>query len=251
MEKFTYVFGNQVYPCIKKGRDLFEKNASVKKLFNKVDEILESPLSEMVFYGKDIDLLKLENANPAILTISYAIFKVYMMELNVWPSCMIGIGCGEITAIVCAGGLRFEDAIKLVKIHGKLMDETAKINCEEKKMTTDFIADKFEAELQKYEINDLICPIFSSVGGLLKNKEEVYKNLRNLIINPMRWEKIIDFLSCHSIDNVLEIGLEAKYLDIFKQQYKEMKLFSLVKQDDFMNKITNHKEKKLRFFGGV
>lgn len=106
------------------GKKLYGK---VPKVFHEADEILNMNLSKMMFDGDFKVLTKTSNAQPAILTYSYALFKYHttIASLGRWNfDAAMGHSLGEYTALTCADALDFKDAVQLVRKRGELMEET-------------------------------------------------------------------------------------------------------------------------------
>ena len=79
---FSVVFPGQGSQKIGMCKELYDKYPIVKNLFNQADEILDMPISKIVFEGPN-DLLNLtENTQPAIFLTSYAIYKVTLEEFG-------------------------------------------------------------------------------------------------------------------------------------------------------------------------
>ena len=79
------------------------------------DDIIGFHLSDLCFNGDQKELIKTENAQPAILINSLAQFKVLQEETGLEPAFMAGHSLGEISALVCSGRLDFEDGLHLVR----------------------------------------------------------------------------------------------------------------------------------------
>ena len=73
---FSVVFPGQGSQKIGMAKEFFDKFELVKKIFNDADNILEFPISKIIFEGPEVELTKTENAQPAILTTSIAILEV-------------------------------------------------------------------------------------------------------------------------------------------------------------------------------
>jgi len=58
-----------------------------------------------------------------LLAASVAIYRVWQQKQGAQPVLLAGHSLGEYSALVCAGVLAFADAIKLVELRGKLMQE--------------------------------------------------------------------------------------------------------------------------------
>ena len=109
----------------------FHKNFEiVKKLFNQADEVLNFNLSKIILDGPDEKLKLTENAQPAILTISYSIFRVLKDEFNFnlnFFEYFAGHSLGEYSALVCSGSLSYTDALYLLNERGKAMQKAVPI----------------------------------------------------------------------------------------------------------------------------
>ena len=64
------------------GSEFYNNFTLVKKIFQEADEKLKFPLSKMILEGPEDQLQLTKNTQPAILTVSYAIFKVLIDEFN-------------------------------------------------------------------------------------------------------------------------------------------------------------------------
>jgi [acyl-carrier-protein] S-malonyltransferase len=104
------------------GRDLHGVSPEVQKIFREADRILGIELSELAFHGPGEKLMLTEYAQPAILTVSYALLTL-LKEAGIEPRFVAGHSLGEYTALVAAGSLTFEEALRLVRRRGILMEE--------------------------------------------------------------------------------------------------------------------------------
>ena len=103
----------------------FYKNFDlVKKIFKQADNKLEYPISKLILEGPENDLQLTKNTQPAILTVSYSIYKVLKNEFDFDFSefkYFAGHSLGEYSALVCSGSLNFEDALYLLHQRGQAM----------------------------------------------------------------------------------------------------------------------------------
>jgi [acyl-carrier-protein] S-malonyltransferase len=121
--KVAFVFPGQGSQYVGMGRDFHAQFIVAKQVFLEADEALGFPLSELCFSGPEADLKLTENTQPAILTASVAALRVFEAESSLRPEFVAGHSLGEYTALVCAGALRFHDAVTLVRERGRLMQE--------------------------------------------------------------------------------------------------------------------------------
>lgn len=105
------------------GRELAERSGAARRVFESADEALGFSISELCFDGPDEDLRLTANSQPALLTLSVALLRVIGEETEVAPDVAAGHSLGEYSALVCAGALSFEDAVRAVRARGRYMQE--------------------------------------------------------------------------------------------------------------------------------
>ncbi len=104
------------------GRDLADRFPEARAVFEAADLALGFPLSQLCFEGPAEDLRQTENTQAAILTTSVATLAVVRAR-GIEPDFVAGHSLGEYSALVCAGAIPFEDAVRLVRLRGRLMQE--------------------------------------------------------------------------------------------------------------------------------
>tara|TARA_Y100001970_G_scaffold283286_1_gene398020 strand:+ start:583 stop:1509 length:927 start_codon:yes stop_codon:yes gene_type:complete len=120
------LFPGQGSQIVGMGKDIFNNFDLVKKTFNEADEKLNYKLSKIILEGPENELKLTKNTQPAILTISYSIFKLINEEFNIQIRDLkyfAGHSLGEYSALVCSGSLTFFDALYLLHERGKAMQE--------------------------------------------------------------------------------------------------------------------------------
>jgi len=106
------------------GKDLAAQFPAARETFEAIDSALGVPLSRLMFEGPEAELTQTQNAQPAILAHSAAVFAVVKHKVeNVVAAA--GHSLGEYSAYVCAGALTAPEAAKLVRRRGELMAKAA------------------------------------------------------------------------------------------------------------------------------
>src|SRR4051812_617633 len=121
MAKIAFMFPGQGSQKVGMGRDLAENYPDLMtKYFTPADEILGFSITDLCFNGPEEQLRQTNYTQPAIFVTSMAILDV-LRSKGVEPQAAAGHSLGEYSALTCAGVLRFEDALRLVRRRGQLM----------------------------------------------------------------------------------------------------------------------------------
>ncbi|HAS8248939.1 TPA: [acyl-carrier-protein] S-malonyltransferase [Vibrio vulnificus] len=123
MSKFAIVFPGQGSQAVGMLADLGEQYEIVKQTFVQASEALGYDLWALVQNGPAEDLNQTFRTQPALLASSVAIWRVWQELGLAQPENLAGHSLGEYSALVCAGVIDFQEAIKLVELRGQLMQE--------------------------------------------------------------------------------------------------------------------------------
>jgi [acyl-carrier-protein] S-malonyltransferase len=104
------------------GKDLAERFPAARAVFDAIDTALGVPLSRLMFAGPDEELIATQNAQPAILAHSAAVFAVVKEKVD-GVAAAAGHSLGEYSAYVTAAALDAPAAAKLVRRRGELMQK--------------------------------------------------------------------------------------------------------------------------------
>nr|WP_282553291.1 ACP S-malonyltransferase [Providencia sneebia] len=123
MTQFAMVFPGQGSQSLGMLSALAAENPLVEQTFAEASEVLGYDLWALTQNGTDEELNKTWQTQPALLAASVAIFRVWNEKNGPMPAVMAGHSLGEYSALVCAGVIDFKEAIKLVELRGKLMQD--------------------------------------------------------------------------------------------------------------------------------
>ncbi|GGG69830.1 ACP S-malonyltransferase [Paenibacillus radicis (ex Gao et al. 2016)] len=107
------------------GKALSGRYAVVTEALTEANEALGMRLDNLMYEGPMAELTQTGNAQPAILALGVAMYRVYSQEWGYTPEIAAGHSLGEITALTCAGAVTFPDALRLVRCRGELMQRAA------------------------------------------------------------------------------------------------------------------------------
>jgi [acyl-carrier-protein] S-malonyltransferase len=119
MYKNAVVFPGQGSQSVGMLSDVINEYPIAKKTIEQADEILGFSLSEMILNGPVESLNSTNNTQPALVAVEVALWRA--IDGKVPVEVMAGHSLGEYSALVCAGAMSFETALKLVRRRGELM----------------------------------------------------------------------------------------------------------------------------------
>lgn len=108
----AYIFPGQGAQFTGMGLDLYENSPLAKELFEKANEILGFPITDVMFEGTAEELKQTKVTQPAVFLHSVILAKTLGEDLK--PEMVAGHSLGELSALVVNGVLTFEDGLKLV-----------------------------------------------------------------------------------------------------------------------------------------
>ena len=123
----AYVFPGQGSQSPGMGKDLAEKFAAARQVFEEADDALGFAISRLCFEGPAEDLQLTENTQPAILAVSVAAYRALETVGAPAPAFVAGHSLGEYSALVAAGVLNLSDALRTVRARGRYMQEAVPV----------------------------------------------------------------------------------------------------------------------------
>lgn len=127
--KKSILFPGQGSQYVGMGLDIYKAFDEAKEVYQEVDDVLQTNLSDIIFRGEASDLNLTANTQPAIMATGVAIFRVLQKKHNLKItdfSFCAGHSLGEYTALVCAESLSLADAAKILRARGQAMQSAVK-----------------------------------------------------------------------------------------------------------------------------
>lgn len=105
------------------GKRLRDEFPPLADILREAGDVLDFDLQSLIFDGTMEEITRSENAQPAIVAVSYAFFEYYMSTVGIEPDYLAGHSLGEISALLCSGAFSLRDAIAFTRMRGELMQQ--------------------------------------------------------------------------------------------------------------------------------
>ena len=122
-KKLAIVFPGQGSQSVGMLADLYQTYPLVRDTFNEASAALGYDLWALVANGPEEQLNETQRTQPALLTASVAVWRLWQQQGGATPAYFAGHSLGEYSALVCAGVLSLADAVKLVEKRGQYMQQ--------------------------------------------------------------------------------------------------------------------------------
>ena len=182
MVKIAFVFPGQGSQFIGMGKDFYEHVPAARQLFEEANEVLGYDLASICFNGPDETLKLTENTQPALLVHSTMALKM-LRENGINPLLAAGHSLGEFSALVSAGALKFSDAVRLVHLRGKFMQEAVPVGRGSMAAiiglpvdTIQELCDKVSSDSNIVQLANLNSPTQNVIAGHKEGVEKVSKD---------------------------------------------------------------------------
>lgn len=127
MADVVFMFPGQGSQSVGMGKDFFEQFHEVKYTFQEASDVLGFSMERLCFEDPEGKLMLTEFTQPAILTLSTAIYRALEKRADMRASLVAGHSLGEYSALVSLGALSFSDALKAVHFRGQAMQRAVPV----------------------------------------------------------------------------------------------------------------------------
>ena len=183
MKKFAVVFPGQGSQYVGMGKELYDNFSIARQTFEEASDALGMSVEELCFENDEQALTMTENCQPAILTVSTAMYQVFQTEYKCVPFYAAGHSLGEYTALVISGALAFSDAVKIVRSRGRFMQEAStqdNLIAAVSGLYSDIVVEecrKVSVDNKVVVVSNFNSPQQSTISGDKSAVEAVVKNL--------------------------------------------------------------------------
>ena len=181
------LFPGQGSQIVGMGSEFYENFDIVKTIFKEADEKLNYNISKIILEGPENELQLTQNTQPAILTVSYSIFKVLKEEFGFEFknfSYFAGHSLGEYSALVCAESLSFNDAVYLLNERGKAMQEAVPVGKGSMLAVLGLKTEELNNMMQNINFKEGICEIANDNANgqiIISGDKESVQLFQNLL----------------------------------------------------------------------
>ena len=269
MGKIVFMFPGQGAQYVGMGKDFYDSFACSKEIFDKANEVLDIDVKKLCFEeNEDINIT--EYTQAAMVTASVAILKK-IEEMGLKPDLTAGLSLGEYCALVASDVMSFEDAVKVVRQRGILMQDTvpagegamsavlgmkkeaieavlpdvegivtiANYNCPgqivisgESKAVAE-AGEKLLDVLADVEVDDPTVPYVSNTTAeLITSKDQVKELLGRQVYSSVCWEQSIEKMIADGADTFVEIGPGRTLCGFMRKIDRNVKAINIAKVED-------------------
>jgi [acyl-carrier-protein] S-malonyltransferase len=263
MKSIAFVFPGQGSQYVGMGRELVENFSVAKDVFQEADDALRFSLSSLCFKGPEETLKLTEHTQPAVLTTSIAALRVLQTEKGIVPQLTAGHSLGEYSALVASGALSFVDAVQIVRLRGKYMQEAVPVGEGAMAAILGMEREEVEKLCQEVASGEILAPAnFNCPGqiviaghakavdravGVVKQSGKkalllpVSAPFHSPLMKPAgtRLEKDLDGISVHPLNVPVVTNVEAE-INTSKEKVKPLlvaQVFSPVRWEESMQRV--------------
>lgn len=164
----AFVFPGQGSQQVGMLADIAAKWPSVRDTFAEASDALGYDLWKLIQEGAQEELNLTENSQPALLASSVAVWRVFSEQTSARPALLAGHSLGEWSALVCGGVLNFADAVRLVQLRGRYMQEAVPVGVGSMAAIIGLADDLIENSCREAAQGEVVSPVnYNSPGQVV------------------------------------------------------------------------------------
>ena len=270
MSKIAFIFPGQGAQTTGMGQDFYQETETGREMFEKASEILGFSMTDLCFDPAQTDRLNItEYTQPAMVTASLAMMRVFMERTGIRPDVAAGLSLGEYPAMAAAGVMSDEDAEKIEEVIAPIEGvQIANYNCPGQIVIsgkTEAVAEageklkeagakrvlplkvsgpfhskmlvgageKLGKVLDTVEIHTPEIPYIANVtADYVTDAADVKPLLMKQVSSSVRWEQTIRKMLADGVDTFIEIGPGKTLTGFMRKIDKNAKAFNIEKLED-------------------
>lgn len=164
----AFVFPGQGSQSVGMLGDLAATHPCIIETFSQASDVLGYDLWELVCNGPADRLNQTEFTQPALMAADVAMWRIHCDTNEDRPAVLAGHSLGEFVALVCAGAMSYRDAVQLVAMRGRFMQEAVPAGDGAMAAIIGLADDAVEALCKQYAHGDIVAPAnFNSIGQIV------------------------------------------------------------------------------------
>lgn len=244
--KYAFIFPGQGSQAQGMGKDFFDSFSIAKECFEQASDILKKDMQKLLFQDNE-ELHQTQWTQPSIFLVSFIAHQIFQSQFPLTPEMGLGHSLGEISALGIAGGIDFQNAIKLTHLRGQMMMEV----CQDKDAgmmavigLQSEVLESFTQEQREHH-QEIWCANYNGEdqivlagkkADLIQNQESLKKlGAKRVVLLPM---------SVASHCPILE-GMCGDFEDLLEEMLKEQSLYPIISNTTTQSYQTKQEAKHL------
>ena len=124
MKRTAILFPGQGSQAVGMGKSFVEHSTTAAQMLEAASEALKIDMAHLLFEPNDL-LEQTRYTQPAILLVSMMAHRLFHDQVSENPAFALGHSLGEFSALAAVGAMDWLEAVKLVHLRGKLMEEAS------------------------------------------------------------------------------------------------------------------------------
>ena len=208
MTQFAFVFPGQGSQAVGMLADMAATWPVIEETFGEASAALGYDLWALTQQGPAEELNKTWQTQPALLTASVALYRVWQQQGGKAPALLAGHSLGEYSALVCAGVIAFADAVRLVELRGKFMQEAVPEGTGAMSAIIGLDDAAIAKACEESAEGQVVSPVnYNNVDVKCETAPDAIRDaLVRQLYSPVQWTKTVEFMAAQGVTHLYEVG---------------------------------------------